>query len=453
MKRRALYLLAVSCVFFAWPTRGGAQSAAASPTPTVQQILDRSVTASGGKDAWMQLSSTHLKGSVEVSGATVGVFEKFDKAPNKSFQRIELGPAGVALRGFDGANGWKADPGHDPEDLQGDELEDAKLDADFYGQIRIDSLYPKLALQGESVEDGRNCYAVVGTPEHGTPRTFYFDKETGMLIGLSGETKTDGKTTRVDSFLEDFKPVKGIQSPFTIRMKTEAATIVIHLHTVEMNQVIMNMGFLKPASRPTASASVSYGAAAGSSQSGAGASAGNTYTDHTYGFSYTYPVGWTVHGDATNKAIMDAGRRIVAGQGPMQQAVAEAAFQRTSLLLSVFQYPLGTPGVKNENILVMAERVDFAPGIRTGEDYLRDLKANYRRAPLHYVFSDSITQYTIGGRQFYRLDNELQTPAAVVYQAIVSTKIGGHVLSFMFSSTNQQDLEGLVGTINSVRFE
>ncbi len=453
MNRPAIHLLVLSCVFFASSPRGWTQTASLPPNPTVQQILDRSVTASGGKDAWMQLTSTHLKGSVEVSGTTVGVYEKFDKAPNKSFQRVELGAAGVAVRGFDGASGWKADPGHDPEDLQGDELEDAKLDADFYGQIRIDSLYPKLVLQGEATADGRNCYAIVGTPEHGTPRTFYFDKETGMLIGIGGETKSGGKTSHVDSYLEDFKPVKGVEIPFTIRMKTETATIVIHLHTVETNLVIMNTGFLKPASRPTASASVSAAAITNGAAAGTIAAGGNTYTDRTYGFSYTYPAGWTAHGEATNKAIMEAGKRIVAGQGPVQQAVAEAAFQRTALLLSVFQYPLGTPGVKNENILVMAERVDFAPGIRTGQDYLLDLKANYRKAPLHYEFSDTITEYGVSGRQFYRLDDELQTPGSVVYQAIVSTKLNAHVLTFMFSTTNKQDLEGLVGTINSVRFE
>ncbi len=427
MKLAKFQLLVCVCLILPMCARAQSLPASSSVTPsggvpTVAQILNRAVIAGGGRDAWMQIYSTHLKGSVEVSGNAVGTFEKFDKAPNKSFERIDLGPAGVALQGFDGTNGWKADPGRDPEDLQGNELEDARLDADFYGQIRIAELYPKLTLQGEALEDSRNAYVVVGTPEHGTPRTFYFEKETGLLIGMSGASRSDGKTIRVDSFFEDFKPVKGIQFPFTLRMKMDALTIVVHIHTAETNQVIMNTGFLKPTSRPVSSASAASGSPANS-----GAVAGNTYTDHTFGFRYTFPAGWTAHGDVTNKAIMDVGKRIVAGQSPVQQAATEAAFQRTTLLLSVFQYPFGTPGVKNENVLVMAERVDFAPGIQTGQDYLLALKANYRRAPLHYVFSDEISEYNFGGREFFRLDDELQTPGSIVYQSMFSTKVGTHV--------------------------
>lgn len=463
------WLVVVCCLSLALPLRGHAQSAVppapsvaatAGAPPTVEQILERSTAAIGGKDAWMQITSMHLKGSVEVAGATVGSFEKFDKAPNKSFERIDLGAAGVALQGYDGANGWKAEPGRNAEDLQGDELEDARLDSDFYGAIRIANLYPKLVLQGEALADGHNCYAIVGTPEHGTPRTFYFDKESGLWIGMSGESKSGGKSVHVESYFENYKAVKGISVPFSLRIKTDAMTAVVHISVVEMNQVIMNSGFAKPLTRPTsnfaASASASAGASAGAGMTEATPAAagvsGNTYTDRTYGFSYTFPEGWTPHGDATNKTLMEVGKRIVAGQNAVQQAVADAAFQRTKLLLSVFQYPLGTPDVKNENILVMSEQVDFAPGIRTGEDYLQILKANYKRAPIRCEFGDEIAQYTIAGKVFYRLDIQMHGSNGIVYQSAVATKLGTHVLGFMFTGVNRQDVDGLVGTMNSVKF-
>jgi len=108
--------------------------------------------------------------------------------------------------------------------------------------------------------------------------------------------------------------------------------------------------------------------------------------------------------------------------------------------------------VKNENILVMSEQVDFAPGIRTGEDYLQILKANYKRAPIRCEFGDEIAQYTIAGKVFYRLDIQMHGSNGIVYQSAVATKLGTHVLGFMFTGVNRQDVDGLVGTMNSVKF-
>ena len=464
MKLATIRLLAPCCVFFLVPSSGRTQTPspqgsapATGVVPTTDEIVARSIDAGGGKSAWMQITSMHQKGTVEISGnAAAGTFEKYDKAPNRSFESITLGSA-VVTRGFDGSNGWKADPGQAAEDLKGDELEDAKLDADFYGAIRIKELYPSLVLKGESVADGRSCYAVVGTPVHGTPRTLYFEKNTGLLIGMSGVSTSGGKKSTFDSYFDDFKAVKGIQVPYTIRVKTQSSTVTMHVRVVDINAIIVNTAFSKPLNRPVASLPAASASPASSgprlqARSGSGEIAENTFTSRDFGFSYTFPAGWTPHGQATNDELLNAGTRLVAGQDPVRRAALQSSIDRSTFLLTVFRYPLGTPGVSNESIIVIAERVDFAPGIQTGEDYLLNLRAGYRSAALPNVFAEGISHYTIGGKQFFRLDSQMRKPAGMVYEAMVSTKLRTHVLSFIFSTMNKDDLDGLVGSMNSVTF-
>jgi hypothetical protein len=257
MKCAKIPLLVACGVFLALPVGGQAQvgsptpAAAAGDSITVDQILDGEIRASGGKDAWMRITSMHVKGTLEISGnAVTGTFESYDIAPNKSMQTVMIGQ-GIAMRhGFDGVNGWKYEPSRGAEDLVGDELEDARIDADFYELIKLKELFPQMVLQGEASVDGRNVYTIVGTPAHARPRTLYFDKATGLLIGMSQTITSDGKTSQADSFFDDFRMVNGIQVPYTIRMKADGVTMVIRLHSVQTNLIILNTGFSKPVAPP-----------------------------------------------------------------------------------------------------------------------------------------------------------------------------------------------------------
>jgi hypothetical protein len=64
------------------------------------------------------------------------------------------------------------------------------------------------------------------------------------------------------------------------------------------------------------------------------------------------------------------GKNAVSGDNALEKGAHDAAEKRTLILLTVFHYPLGTPGDYNDGIQLMSEDVSFAPGIKTGKDYL-----------------------------------------------------------------------------------
>ena len=464
MKKALAGLLLSLCVFLSNATSDRAQTnvsakdvSTAQPSvsaPTVDQIIERAGAAAGGKDAWAKVTSMYMKGSVEIPLANAeGTFESYAQAPDKVYQSISMGDALTVKQGFDGTNAWKTAADRSIVDVQGDELEDAKLESDFYSEINLKQLYPQMVLQNDATVGGRPVYTVLATPRHGIPRKFYFDKETGLRVGMSMETVEDGKPSQMKTYFADFKTVEGIQVPYTIRLVSPEFTMVFHLHDVRTNVPIVSSTFLKPAGKAAPAAPAPSESASVPARLNTAGASENTYTNSQFGFTYTFPAGWTVHGDATNKEIMKVGKNLMAGDDPTKKAAYDASVDRTSQLLTVFQYPLGTPVKFNQSIQVISERVDFAPGIRSGKEYLLILESTMKKGTVPVDFADDITEATFGGKQFFRLDDQLHFPSATLHQTFISTRLETHTLSFILTSMTQEDLEKLVSTLNSLKFD
>ena len=226
-----------------------------------------------------------------------------------------------------------------------------------------------------------------------------------------------------------------------------------HLQNVRANLPILNWTFLKPAAGANPPASIPASASKAAPPTAAGGVYGNTYNNSMFGFSYTYPAGWTPQGDATNQEIMKLGRGLAGGDDPARKAAFDVAMDRTYQLLTVFQYPVGTPGKPNSSIQVIAERVDFAPGIKDGRDYLLNLETQIKIGAVHPEFSENITEFTISGKQFFRLDDDLRFPAGLIHQMYISAKLDKYILSFILTSRSQEDLKMLYNTLGSLKFD
>src|ERR1041384_7589628 len=65
-----------------------------------------------------------------------------------------------------------------------------------------------------------------------------------------------------------------------------------------------------------------------------------TYVNNGFGFTYTYPKDWTVHGDATNERIKEAGKEEIVASGALSKGSVEASMKNTLYLLTVFRHPV-----------------------------------------------------------------------------------------------------------------
>jgi len=215
--------------------------------PTAQEILTKYAQALGGKTAHEKIKSRTMKGTMEIVPMGIkGSFESYAVAPNKSLTKSTLAGIGELVEGFDGQTAWTVNPLQGNRDKQGEELAQTKLINNFYREVNLAQLYPKMEQKGTEKVGEANAYVLVGTPESLTPETFYFDTKSGLLVRqdatfISPEGKTPTKT-----FFEDFREVDGVKLPFKMRTVMPQFEIVVTITEIKNNVAIEDSKFTKP---------------------------------------------------------------------------------------------------------------------------------------------------------------------------------------------------------------
>jgi len=248
MKRNALIALAgILSAAITVLAQAPPASKPAAAGPTVDQILDKYVTALGGRAAIEKLTSRVTKGVFQApeQGAE-GTFESYAKAPNMTFSMVDVPGFGQIRQGFDGSTAWADNPQSGPRLLDGQELSSAARSAEFYQAIKLRALYPKLALKGKDKVGTQETYIVEGDPGDGTLRRMYFDTATGLM--LRSDIERDGPQGRAtfESYLDDYKEVDGVKLPFSIRQMNPNVNFTLKIREIRHNVPVEDSKVAKP---------------------------------------------------------------------------------------------------------------------------------------------------------------------------------------------------------------
>lgn len=220
--------------------------AAPAETPSVQEILDRYVSALGGRAAIEKLTSRVLKGRVEYTSLDLkGEVEIASKAPDKARLTFYF-PGGVVEEGYDGTVAWEAPIPEVVRTLRGERAAESKIDSQFYADLRIAELFPQLKVVGTEAVDGRPAYVVEGVPAEGNRRWFYFDVKTGLLVRHDFEGREASLVGRYSTYLRDYRAIDGVKLPMTIQQKGEGVDWTIRFTTVQHNVPLDDARFKKP---------------------------------------------------------------------------------------------------------------------------------------------------------------------------------------------------------------
>jgi hypothetical protein len=226
--------------------------AAAKPDamPSVDQILDKYVQALGGKAAIEKLTSTVITGTFELPAMSMsGPLEIFAKAPNKSATIITLTGFGLVQFGFNGTTAWSQDPQTGLRELTGAELADAKRDSDFYKDIRLKQVFPKMTLTGKEKVGERDVYVIEATPADGKPEKMYFDTQTGLLLRVDNDRESPQGAAHIETYFEDYRETGGVKTPFTIKIVRPEISFTLKTTEVKQNVPVDDAKFNKPAAQ------------------------------------------------------------------------------------------------------------------------------------------------------------------------------------------------------------
>lgn len=217
---------------------------ACAQSNSADTILAAMRQASGG-DAWNDVSTLHYTTTLSVRGQLVGA-EHWEDVKTGRYRVQEVLPDHTAQDGFDGITPWHESGSGiaytlgDIDSAQGAADEAFRVSRSWWFRDRGPAT---IALAGSRDENGRSFDILDITPQGGRPFEAWIDRKTHLLARIIEQQAED----RVVTDYSDYRPVRGIVLPFTIRSDDAVETI----QSVEVNEPIPDATYAIPPRPPS----------------------------------------------------------------------------------------------------------------------------------------------------------------------------------------------------------
>lgn len=215
--------------------------------PTAEEILAKYFKADGTDAVKDKVKTRVITGSMEIMGAGIsGTIAIYQKAPNLFVSDAELPQLGNFKQGFDGQFGWAKDNISGLRNLNGDELSQARIGAQFNPRD-TQKFFGEMKVKGLEKVGERDAYVVIFTVVSGSPVTNFFDTETGLLLRTDTELDTpQGTKLATQTFYSEYKSIDGVQIPHFTRIVNSAFTVEMRYYSVKHNLEVDDKRFQKP---------------------------------------------------------------------------------------------------------------------------------------------------------------------------------------------------------------
>jgi hypothetical protein len=189
----------------------GAQ--AAEKLPSVEEVLERYVTATGGRDALLRHTSMTLHGYGQAPAKNLRVEGVLYTKDGKMLQKSTLPGGKVELSGYDGETAWDLDAGGKVTIHEGDEIKTIARDADMYYHLHVMNYFRTMEVVDVKEFNDRPCYHLRGVNNWGRTNEQFYDKENGLLLGYAFNTAWRGGKGDATETFEDYKDFGGVLMP------------------------------------------------------------------------------------------------------------------------------------------------------------------------------------------------------------------------------------------------
>lgn len=207
---------------------------ASGSLPSIDEVLKKYSAAMGG-NAIDAVTSRVIKGTVDVVGVSRGgSFETYAQAPNKLLSVITAHPMGTVKDGFNGRIGWSRTAAG-VETLRRQELSVVKHQADFYGQIKLKGLYPKITLAGMSKIGYREVYVLDLKTAAGETERLYLEAQTYLPVRSDTVLNLGAHSATVEIYFDDWREVDGVKYPFFVSHSLPRMTMAFRVTEIKHN--------------------------------------------------------------------------------------------------------------------------------------------------------------------------------------------------------------------------
>jgi hypothetical protein len=166
--------------------------------------------------------------------------------PNRVVVKTSVPGIGDIMEGFDGSHGWSMSPMTGPMLKVGKELQQTKLDADFYSELRDPQKYPTVQTIEKTTFDGRPCYKVSIKRIDGVEDFDFYDVATGLRAGSINTRESPMGTMTMTSVEGGYKKFGKLTQATTVTQQVMGIEQKITLSMVEYDNVAAS-AFAPPA--------------------------------------------------------------------------------------------------------------------------------------------------------------------------------------------------------------
>jgi hypothetical protein len=232
---------------------------AAASAQTVDEIVDKSLAAIGGRAALGKITSRSMTGKIAIStdnGEISGTIETVNQAPNKMRRVITLdlsalgaGTATIEQR-FDGTTAYVMDSMRGETPLTASQLDNLKNSIFPSAFLGYKERGTKILLGGKEKLADREVYALSVTPASGPVTRVFVDAQSYLPVRavVTLDVPEVGPQEQMTDFT-DYREVDGVKVPFVIKGSSAIQTFTVTFTKVEHNVATDPALFVKPAAK------------------------------------------------------------------------------------------------------------------------------------------------------------------------------------------------------------
>ena len=204
---------------------------------TADEIIEKYITAIGGKEKWRQVKSMKVNGFIEVQGIKINFTQQ---AIHNVGVRVDAEFQGQKIIDITTpTKGWSQNPFGGRSSLQPISEEELKQKLD---ELDIQDEFIDYAAKGSAVdflgkdeEDGNEFYKVKMTTKNNNESVYFFDVNTSLIYKEEKTVKQQGQEMKMVTKVFDYKTI-----PFGIKIphKSEQMGQILVTDKIEVNTTI-----------------------------------------------------------------------------------------------------------------------------------------------------------------------------------------------------------------------
>jgi hypothetical protein len=213
----------VSAVIAGYPIAAQAQSAST--------VIERHISAIGGKKAVEQIVSTDVSGRVSSADGRSGVFTQRTRRPQLFSLSLSWGDSRWRT-GFNGRAAWQDDSLDGWRTLYGPAASRVRAEANYANtRLVMPEKLNRVFVKGRDQVRGRPVIVAIAITPDGATRTLFFDATSYLLV--KDEQQTD--TGVEERFLDDYRRVDQVMEPHLIEWHRNGETFRIAVERITHN--------------------------------------------------------------------------------------------------------------------------------------------------------------------------------------------------------------------------